>query len=112
MPTAVDYVFFAQLYTLFMCTIKLPCKIERKIMHRRINITLPDETIQLIDQVIEKGDRSRFINEAVQYYIAEKALINLREQLKEGAIQRAERDLGLVEEWFDLEEELWHKNET
>jgi len=25
-------------------------------MHRRINITLPDETIELIDQVIEKGD--------------------------------------------------------
>jgi CopG family transcriptional regulator/antitoxin EndoAI len=80
-------------------------------MHRRINITLPDETIELIDQVIEKGDRSRFINEAVQYYISQKALVNLREQLKEGAIQRAERDLGLVKEWFDLEEELWHKNE-
>lgn len=38
-------------------------------MHRHINITLPDETIELIDQVIKKGDRSRFINEAVQYYI-------------------------------------------
>ncbi|WP_341525656.1 hypothetical protein WKK05_24165 [Nostoc sp. UHCC 0302] len=88
-------------------------------MHRRINITLPEETIELIDQVIDKsdspeetlGERSRFINEAVQYYIAEKALAKLREQLKEGAIQRAERDLGLVEEWFDLEEEAWHKNE-
>lgn len=88
-------------------------------MRRRINITLPDETIELIDQVIEKGDspedrlrqRSRFINEAVQYYIAQKTLANLREQLKEGAIQRAERDLGLVEEWFDLEEELCHRNE-
>ncbi|WP_375470039.1 ribbon-helix-helix domain-containing protein [uncultured Nostoc sp.] len=55
-----------------------------------INITLPDETIELIDQVIEKGDsseetlrdRSRFINEAVQYYIAQKALVNLRELLQ------------------------------
>ena len=80
-------------------------------MHRRLNITLPEETIQLIDQVIQKGDRSRFINEAVQYYIAEKALANLREQLKEGAIRRANRDLELAEEWFDLEEEAWHKNE-
>ncbi|MEA5601085.1 hypothetical protein [Nostoc sp. UHCC 0252] len=65
-------------------------------MHRQINITLPDETIELIDRVIEKGDRSRFINETVQYYIAQKSLANLREQLKEGAIQRAERDLELV----------------
>ena len=81
----------------------LLCKTLREIMHRHINITLPEETIQQIDRVSEKGDRSRFINEAVQYYIAEKALANLREELKEGAIQRAERDLGLVEEWFDLD---------
>ena len=29
-----------------------------------------------------------------------------KEQLKQGAIKRAERDLGLVEEWFNLEEEV------
>ena len=79
-------------------------------MHRRINITLPDETIELIDRVIKKGDspeerlrdRSRFINEAVEYYIAQKALVNIREQLKEGAIQRAKRDLELVKFWGDV----------
>lgn len=32
----------------------------------------------------------------MQYYIAQKTLANFREQLKEGAIQRAERDLELV----------------
>ncbi len=30
---------------------------------------------------------------------------NIKEQLKQGAIKRAERDLGLVDEWFNLEEE-------
>jgi CopG family transcriptional regulator/antitoxin EndoAI len=30
---------------------------------------------------------------------------NIKEQLKQGAIKRAERDLGLVKEWFNLEEE-------
>ncbi|WP_242045359.1 hypothetical protein [Anabaena catenula] len=30
---------------------------------------------------------------------------NIKEQLKQGSIKRAERDLGLVEEWFNLEEE-------
>lgn len=79
-------------------------------MHQRLNITLPEETIKLIDKVTQKGDRSRFINEAVQYYIAQKALADLREQLKEGAISRAERDLQLAEEWFDLEEAC-QKNE-
>src|SRR2546428_14019166 len=28
-------------------------------MHRRLNITLPEETIRLIDRVAAKGDRSR-----------------------------------------------------
>ncbi|MCL6752878.1 hypothetical protein KBT16_18640 [Nostoc sp. CCCryo 231-06] len=46
-------------------------------MHRRINITLPDETIELIAQVVGKGDsqeetlgdRSLFLNEVIQYYL-------------------------------------------
>ena len=50
-----------------------------------------------------KGDHSQFINEGVQYYISKKTLANLTEQLKQGAIQRAKCDLGLVEEWFALE---------
>jgi CopG family transcriptional regulator / antitoxin EndoAI len=49
-----------------------------------------------VKNVAEKGDRSRLINEAVQYYIEQKTLADLTEQLKEGAICRAERDLGLV----------------
>ena len=76
-------------------------------MHRLINISLPDETIELIDQVIGKGDsleetlgdRSRFINEAVQYYISQKALVNFREQLKEGAIQRQYGSVSDILPW-------------
>ena len=80
-------------------------------MHRRLNITLPEQTIQLIDQLTLKGDRSSFINEAVKYYIAHKSRANLKQQLKEGAINRAQRDLGLVKEWFQLEEEVCQGNQ-
>lgn len=66
-------------------------------MHRRLNITLPEEMIQLIDQLAQKGDRSQFINEAVKYYFAHNSRENLKQQLKEGAMRRAERDRGLVE---------------
>ncbi|CCI30387.1 conserved hypothetical protein [Microcystis sp. T1-4] len=31
----------------------------------------------------------------------------LKQQLKEGAIVRAERDLNLAQDWFSLEEYLW-----
>jgi CopG family transcriptional regulator/antitoxin EndoAI len=74
-------------------------------MHCRINVTLPEETVKLIDRVSEKGDRSRLINEAVKRYIQEVGRANLRKLLKEGAHQRAERDRRLAEEWFLLNEE-------
>jgi len=74
-------------------------------MYCRINVTLPEETVRLIDRVSEKGNRSRLINEAVKRYIQEMGRANLRERLKEGAHQRAERDRRLAEEWFLLNEE-------
>jgi len=77
-------------------------------MHRRLNITLPEETVRLIDRVAKKGDRSRFIAEAVERYVAEIGRANLKRQLKEGAIRRADRDLQLATEWFGVEEEAWH----
>jgi CopG family transcriptional regulator / antitoxin EndoAI len=74
-------------------------------MHQRINITLPEETIRLIDKVTSKGNRSQFIDEAVKYYVDNIGRENLKEQLKKGAIRRAKRDLNLAEEWFALEDE-------
>jgi CopG family transcriptional regulator / antitoxin EndoAI len=71
-------------------------------MRKRINITLPEETLELIDRVTEHGDRSRFIEEAVRHYIQETGRANLRKRLEEGAMQRGERDLQLVEEWFSV----------
>ncbi len=76
-------------------------------MHRRINITLPEETLDLIDRAVHPSNRSRFIDEAIKHYIAERGRSNLRQQLKEGAIRRAQRDLTLAEEWFALDEEAW-----
>ena len=95
-------------------------------MNRRLNINLPEETIRTIDMVIQDEESSEdivgespaaplrerldFINEAIQYYIQykieQKTSINLNQKLKEGAIQRAQRDLELAEEWNDLEEAI------
>ena len=79
-------------------------------MHRRVTVTLPEETLQLIDCVAKKGDRSRLIDEAVRHYIDNLGRTNLKERLKEGAIRRAERDRVLAEEWFHLEEETWRED--
>ena len=77
-------------------------------MRKRINISLPEETIELIDRVTEHGDCSRLIDEAVRRYIQETGRANLRKRLKEGAVRRAERDLQVAEQWFSVDEDVWH----
>ena len=76
-------------------------------MHHRINITLPEETVRLIDRVAVKGDRSRFIAEAVIHYVSTVGRATLGKRVKDGAIHRARRDLALAQEWFTLDEEAW-----
>ncbi len=78
-------------------------------MHRRINITLPEETIRLIDRVAKKGDRSFLISEAVRRYVASVGKARLRRLIKEGARRHADRDLKLVEEWCSMDETPWRE---
>ena len=55
-------------------------------MSKRINIMLPDTTIQVLNRVAPKGDRSRFISQAVLHYVQTQSAANLRERLKQGAL--------------------------
>ncbi len=79
-------------------------------MHRRINITLPDATVRLIDRVARKGDRSFLISEAVRHYVTSVGKARLRRLLKKGALRRAERDRSLAEEWSALDEAPWRED--
>ena len=76
-------------------------------MNKRINITLPAETVRLLDRVTAKGGRSRLIDRAVKHYVDSLSRENLRRQLQQGAVEQAERDLQLSEDWFPLDEEAW-----
>ena len=80
-------------------------------VHRRINITLPEETIRLIDRVAKKGDRSFLISEAVHRYVASVGKARLRRLLKEGALRHAERDLKLAEDWSSLDGAPWREEQ-
>ena len=80
--------------------------------YRRINITLPEETIRLIDRVAKKGDRSFLISEAVQRYVASVGKARLRRLIKEGARRNADRDLKLAEEWGSLDETTLREDQT
>lgn len=81
----------------------------RKTAHKRLNITLPESTVALLETITSKGERSNFIDTAIKNYIQQEKQKSLRDRLKEGAIVRRERDLQLADEWFEVEEELWQR---
>jgi CopG family transcriptional regulator / antitoxin EndoAI len=76
-------------------------------MYKRINISLPDETVVLIDRVTKRGDRSGLIDVAIRHYIETIGRAKLKRRVKEGALRRGQRDLQLATEWFAVDEEAW-----
>ena len=78
-------------------------------MSKRVNIILPDATLKLLDRVAAKGDRSRFISNAVLYYVQTQGTANLRERLKQGALANAQLDLEIAQAWFPVEQEAWQR---
>lgn len=77
--------------------------------HKRIDITLPPETLTLLEKISRKGDRSRLIDEAIRFYAKNINRAKLRKDLEEGAIKNAKLNLSIAEEWFPLENEVWPK---
>ncbi|MEK7107119.1 MAG: ribbon-helix-helix domain-containing protein [Patescibacteria group bacterium] len=69
----------------------------------RVNITLPEDTLRLIDRVTRKTNRSGFVERAVRFYIAETGQENLRKQLRANAKEHFARDRTIAEDWFPVE---------
>ncbi|NES78406.1 MULTISPECIES: hypothetical protein [Okeania] len=73
-------------------------------MDRKLNITIPEATMQLIEETMPQENLEQLINKALNFYIKQNLSENLKEELRIGAIKRAKRDLQLAEEWYELEE--------
>lgn len=76
-------------------------------MHKRINITLPEETLRLLEKHVQKGDRSALIDEALRRFLDEKHRAKLRLELAEGYRRNRRINRELSEEWRPLEEKAW-----
>lgn len=61
---------------------------------RRLNILLPDSTVAVLDRVVPKGNRSRFIHRAVLQLVKNEGTANLRERLKQGAMAKCQAQPG------------------
>jgi CopG family transcriptional regulator / antitoxin EndoAI len=77
--------------------------------YKRINISIPIETLQLLDEVAPPRKRSQFIADAITQYVGGIKRLQLREQLKAGYIANAESDRQMAEEWFPIEQEAYEK---
>lgn len=92
-----------------MCIKNVYRELMSRISHVRINITLPEDTIALLESVADKGSRSSFIDMAIRKHISELKKKGLRSRLKAGAIEREERDLAIAADWSELEDNLWQE---
>lgn len=74
---------------------------------KRVNISIPQNTLEKIDALTQRGDRSRFIDQAVHFYVEAVGRKQLRESLKEGAVRGANRDSEITASWFPIDEAIW-----
>jgi metal-responsive CopG/Arc/MetJ family transcriptional regulator len=73
----------------------------------KVTLTLPSEVMDAVREEAEPRGYSKFIAEAVIYYIQEQRRSALRERLIAGYQASAERDQAIAEEWRGLEDEGW-----
>ena len=73
----------------------------------KVTLTLPSEVMDAVRAEAPPRGYSKFIAEAVTYYIQEQRQSALRERLIAGYQASAERDQALAEEWRPAEEEVW-----
>lgn len=78
-------------------------------MSRRINISLPETTVQTIDRLAKPGQRSRFINQAVQHFVASRSAEALRERLESVIVWERDLDREIAEDWFAVDKEAWQR---
>jgi metal-responsive CopG/Arc/MetJ family transcriptional regulator len=75
----------------------------------KVTLTLPSEVMDAVREEAEPRGYSKFIAEAVTYYIREQRRSALRERLIAGYQANAGRDQALAEEWHHAEEEVWRE---
>lgn len=75
----------------------------------KVTLTLPSEVMDAVREEAEPRGYSKFIAEAVTYYVQEQRRSALRDRLIAGYQVNAERDQALAEEWRHAEEEVWRE---
>jgi len=76
-------------------------------MAKRINVILAEATVQTIDRLSRPGQRSRFIERAVQHYVTTASQDALQERLKRAALRDHDLDREIASDWRAVDQEQW-----
>ena len=78
-------------------------------MRKRISIVLPETTIEAIDRMARRGQRSEFINEAVKHFLSRHSAEAMRTQLEAAIIRDRDLDREIAADWFAVDAEAWRR---
>jgi hypothetical protein len=81
-------------------------------MAKRINVILQEATVRTIDRLSRPGQRSRFIERAVQHYVTMASPEALEERLRQAALRDHDLDREIASDWFAVDQEQWQKLEN
>ena len=76
----------------------------------KVTLTLPRGLMETVRQLAPPRGQSKFVAEAVAYYIEEQRRQTLREELIEGYKAMADESLALAQEWESVGNEAWLKH--
>jgi len=73
----------------------------------KITLSLPKDLMDAVRELAPPRGYSKFVTEAVEYFIESKRRQALRERLALGYQASASADAALAAEWAPIEEETW-----
>ena len=82
---------------------------QKSPMTKRINVVLPESTIQTIDRIARPGGRSSFINQAVQHFVTHRSAEAIRTRLEHATIRDRDLDREIAADWFAVDKEAWQR---
>ena len=83
--------------------------IHKETMTKRLNIVLPLDTVRSIDRLAKVGERSRFIDRAVNHFLATQTQEALRKRLEFTALRDRDLDAEVAADWRAVDEQTWEK---
>ena len=75
---------------------------------RRINVVLAEETVHAIDGMAMVGQRSRFIENAVQHYSSHCCAEAMHTRLERALIRDQDIDREVSADWYAVDQNAWN----